>query len=215
MIMRIRTGYGEDGPSDTISRCVLRDDAGTTITITGCHPLRDQARRVLVGPLLGPLTSRLDAGLPVTVGQLTVDQQGIREPGWTRGSGDGSRATTMSPGNGYTRLRHSCAGTGWPSRPASDSASPSLRTGSRTTSSPRTSSRTRPAWPTCPSPPMLDRWLVTGDRPLPVPREQPVAHRDGRRHRVRRSGAAQARDGPAVAERDGKPKCRPLAVARL
>jgi hypothetical protein len=59
-----------------ISGPVLRDHAGNTLAAPS-GLIAGRAEQVLVGRLVGPLTGRLDAGLPVTVGCLTVYQSGI------------------------------------------------------------------------------------------------------------------------------------------
>jgi hypothetical protein len=79
MSLRVVQGYDDE----SIVACVLRDHPGNEVTADGrfgpgtCDLVVRRAEQVLTGRLLGPLTGRLDAGLPVTVGCLTVDQSGI------------------------------------------------------------------------------------------------------------------------------------------
>jgi hypothetical protein len=79
--MTLGVVQGYDG--ELITSCTLRDRAGSTVTVTGPYPglvlerVTARAEQVLSDRLVGPLTSRLDAGLPATVGCLTVDRSGI------------------------------------------------------------------------------------------------------------------------------------------
>jgi hypothetical protein len=63
--------------------CALGDHAGNLLTVTtGCELVARHAERVLADRLVDPLIDRIDAGLPVTFGPLTVDRAGIT-CGWT------------------------------------------------------------------------------------------------------------------------------------
>ena len=72
MSVSVVQGYEDE----YVAGCVLRDHAGNAVTVG--VGLIGRAEQILTGRLVGPLTARLDAGLPVTVGCLTVDQSGIR-----------------------------------------------------------------------------------------------------------------------------------------
>jgi hypothetical protein len=79
--MTLGVVQGYDG--ELITSCTLRDHAGSTVSVAGHYagPVLERvtarAEQVLSDRLVGPLTSRLDAGLPATVGCLTVDRSGI------------------------------------------------------------------------------------------------------------------------------------------
>jgi hypothetical protein len=79
--MRLGVVRGYDG--DEVTSCELRDRTGTTVRVAQffnalvIERVAAQAELFLGDRLVGALTSRLDAGLPVTVGCLTVDQSGI------------------------------------------------------------------------------------------------------------------------------------------
>jgi hypothetical protein len=78
MSLRVVQGYDDE----SITACVLRDNAGNEVTADGrfagaCDLVTRRAEQVLTGRLVGPLAGRLDSGIPVTVGCLTVDQSGI------------------------------------------------------------------------------------------------------------------------------------------
>jgi hypothetical protein len=76
MSLNVVQGYDDE----RIDGCVLRDHVGNAVSVNPgpCKLVVGRAEQVLTGRLVGPLTGRLDAGLPVTVGCLTVDQSGIR-----------------------------------------------------------------------------------------------------------------------------------------
>jgi hypothetical protein len=77
MSLSVVAGYDED----YVDRCELRDHAGGVIAVdkkAGAGLVARKAEQALAGHLAGPLTARLDAGLPVTVGCLTVGPSGIR-----------------------------------------------------------------------------------------------------------------------------------------
>jgi hypothetical protein len=84
--MSITTAAGYD--DYYVSGCVLRDQAGNTVTV----PLRlraiaevaAEAERVLAPRLVPGLIARFTAGRPVTIGRLTADRQGLS---WCTGSG--------------------------------------------------------------------------------------------------------------------------------
>jgi hypothetical protein len=68
---------------EVVACCALGDHAGNLLTVTtGCEMVARHAERVLADRLAGPLIARIDAGLPVTFGPLTVGRAGI-SCGWT------------------------------------------------------------------------------------------------------------------------------------
>jgi hypothetical protein len=78
---------GYDGTH--MESCVLGDRAGNVLTIRSrlhgpsvCELAASHAERVLAERLAGPLTDRIDAGLPVTFGDVTVDRAGISVLTW-------------------------------------------------------------------------------------------------------------------------------------
>jgi hypothetical protein len=78
--LRVVKGYDDE----YIRGCELRDHSGTVVTVDDerygpavRELVTGLAEQVLTGRLVGPLTARLDQGLPVTVGSLTVDRSGI------------------------------------------------------------------------------------------------------------------------------------------
>jgi hypothetical protein len=72
----LSTGIGDDDESTWVSYSSLTDQAGATVdTLSG--NLKGRAEQILLDRHLGPLTARFDAGQPVTIGCLTVDQRGI------------------------------------------------------------------------------------------------------------------------------------------
>jgi hypothetical protein len=80
--VQVVTGY----EGDSLSSCVLRDRAGTTLTVENrygdaCDRILVLADRALAARLAGTLIARFDAGEPVTFGRLTIDQAGISSPG--------------------------------------------------------------------------------------------------------------------------------------
>jgi len=89
MSLSVKQGYDDE----FIGGCVLRDHAGNEVTVDDriglnvSKRIAARAEQVLVGRLVGPLTGQFDAGQPVTVGCLTVDQRGIE----CRGSQSGGR----------------------------------------------------------------------------------------------------------------------------
>ena len=115
MSLSVKQGYDDE----FIGGCVLRDHAGNEVTVDGriglnvSKRIAGRAEQVLVGRLVGPLTDQFDAGVPVTVGCLTVDQRGIEcrggQPGgrwhlsWPQVSGIGSQLSghrvTVSTGH--------------------------------------------------------------------------------------------------------------------
>ena len=79
MSMTILRGYDEE----YVGSWALRDHAGNVVGMDkhidqdAYNKIFNRAEQVLTGRLLGSLTDRLDAGLPVTVGCLTMDRSGI------------------------------------------------------------------------------------------------------------------------------------------
>jgi hypothetical protein len=73
----LSTCIGDDDESTWVSYSSLTDHAGATAD-TNSGNLKGRAERILLDRHLGPLTARLDAGQPVTIGCLTLDQWSIR-----------------------------------------------------------------------------------------------------------------------------------------
>jgi hypothetical protein len=85
MTLQVVQGYDDD----YVACCALGDHGGNKVTVTsrlvgssGCELLAGHAERVLADRMADPLIDRIDAGLPVTFGRLTVDRAGI-SCGWT------------------------------------------------------------------------------------------------------------------------------------
>jgi hypothetical protein len=77
--MSITTASGYD--DDYVSECVLRDQAGNTLTVPhrlhGLAEVAAEAERVLAPRLVPDLIARFSSGEPVTIGPLTADRQGL------------------------------------------------------------------------------------------------------------------------------------------
>ena len=81
--LSIRASVASYSDDEFVSFFSMTDQAGNTVSVTdtsvmGRGGLLDRAEQVLLDRHLGPLTARLDAGDPVTIGCLTVDRWGIR-----------------------------------------------------------------------------------------------------------------------------------------
>jgi hypothetical protein len=88
MTLNVANGY--DG--EYLASCVLRDHAGGELAVPSgrygegaCGEVVGIGRNVLTDRLLGPLTRRLDQGLSVTLGPVTVDGAGLTVTGGREG----------------------------------------------------------------------------------------------------------------------------------
>jgi len=67
-----------------LENCELSDDAGTLLRARcASEQVASHAEQVFAGRLLGPLLDQIDAGLPVSLGRVTVDRAGIGFGKWT------------------------------------------------------------------------------------------------------------------------------------
>jgi hypothetical protein len=89
--MSVKVVRGYDG--DYLESCVLRDHAGSELAVhswlyggRACEEVHSGAGHAIASRIVGPLTRRLDDGLSVTIGSVTVDGAGITVLGrkaWT------------------------------------------------------------------------------------------------------------------------------------
>jgi hypothetical protein len=97
--VEVKSGY--EGPY--LAACELHDQAGTTIRLTNnwrknaCQDAARLAEDQLARRLMPALIARYEAGEPVTVGHLTIDQWGISSAG-------SATAVTLSGGTMMSRL---------------------------------------------------------------------------------------------------------------
>jgi hypothetical protein len=83
--LKLHMMSGDD--EESVVTCTLHAGSGTTLTLglkdANCDraAIAAAAERVLTARLAGPLIERLDMGLPVTIGCLTVDWRGLTSHG--------------------------------------------------------------------------------------------------------------------------------------